>query len=83
MKKFPRAASLVLATVCAVAVWRISHRGSHGGMPVAPVGTNHVQATVPSASSEVSGVVSRVSDGGKLQSLLCLNPEAAHPMTCA
>ena len=63
MKKFPRAALLVFATVCAVAAWRVSHKGLRGATPVAPVASARAQAAVPSAKSEVTGTVTKVSDG--------------------
>lgn len=63
MKKVSRAVFLVAAALCAVVIGRAVNRSFRSGLPDAVVGVSHAHAAVPSANSEVSGLVTRVSDG--------------------
>jgi len=63
MKKVSRAAFLVAAALCAVVIGRAVNRSFRSGLADAVVGVSHAYAAVPAARSEVSGVVTRVSDG--------------------
>jgi len=63
MKKVSRAAFLVAAALCAVVIGRAVNRSFRSGLPDAVVGVSHAYAAVPAAASEVSGLVTRVSDG--------------------
>ena len=61
MKKASRALFLVAAALCAVVLGRIATKGLRSGLPEAYAGES--RAPVASAAREVSGVVTRVSDG--------------------
>ena len=63
MKKITRAAFLVAAALCAVVIGRAVNGSFRSGLADAVPGVNHAHAAVPSAAHEVSGVVTRVSDG--------------------
>ena len=63
MKKVSRAVFLVAAALCAVVIGRAVNRSFRSGLPDAVVGVSHAHAAVPSANSEVFGLVTRVSDG--------------------
>ena len=61
MKKASRALFLVAAALCAVVLGRIATKGLRSGLPEAYAGESRAPAV--SAAREVSGVVTRVSDG--------------------
>lgn len=63
MKKITRAAFLVAAALCAVVIGRAVNGSFRSGLADAVLGVNNAHAAVPSAAREVSGVVTRVSDG--------------------
>lgn len=63
MKKVSRAAFLVAAALCAVVIECAANRSFRSGLADAVVDVSHAHAAVPASVSEVSGVVSRVSDG--------------------
>ncbi len=61
MKKASRALFLVAAALCAVVLGRVATKGLRSGLPEAYAGESRAPAV--SAAREVTGVVTRVSDG--------------------